>query len=132
MVYLLTYIAVLRMLAEGRIRWGYWPPGSDESVIRAVAGVEGAGIWIPGQDIIDEEEDDEPEELKGDERAGKKHEDSADDAAKARDGVKKAEDDAETAESETESDDEPAIQVTGGRFGALYMLDEGGEEEVSE
>ena len=47
------------MLAEGRIRWGYWPPGADESVIRAVAGVEGAGIWIPGQDAIDEEEDDE-------------------------------------------------------------------------
>ncbi|KAI5898014.1 P-loop containing nucleoside triphosphate hydrolase protein [Schizophyllum commune H4-8] len=124
--------AILRMLAEGRIRWGYWPPGSDESVIRTVAGVEGAGIWIPGQDVIDEEEDDEPEELEGDERAGKKHEDSAEDAEKARGGVEKAEDGAETAESESESDDEPAIQVTGGRFGALNMLDEGGEEEESE
>ncbi|KAL1670708.1 hypothetical protein GGF50DRAFT_42024 [Schizophyllum commune] len=131
--------AILRMLAEGRIRWGYWPPGSDESVIRTVAGVEGAGIWIPGQDVIDEEEEDEPEELEGDERAGKKHEDSAEDAEKARDGaakarggVEKAEDDAETAESETESDDEPVIQVTGGRFGALNMLDEGEEEEASE
>ncbi|KAL1683741.1 hypothetical protein EV122DRAFT_286023 [Schizophyllum commune] len=118
--------AILRMLAEGRIRWGYWPPGSDESVIRAVAGVEGAGIWIPGQDVIDEEEDDEPEELEGDERAGKKHGDSADEAEKA---VASAQQGASSPESETESDDEPAIQVTGGRFGALNMLDEGGEED---
>ena len=120
------------MLAEGRIRWGYWPPGSDESVIRAVAGVEGAGIWIPGQDVIDEEEDEEPEELEGDERAGKKHGDSADDADILKKAVAPAQQGASSPESETESDDEPAIQVTGGRFGALNMLDEGGEEEESE
>jgi len=38
---------VLRSLAEGRVSWGYLPPGAEG------LGTEGAGIWIPGQDVVD-------------------------------------------------------------------------------
>ncbi|KAL1738008.1 P-loop containing nucleoside triphosphate hydrolase protein, partial [Schizophyllum fasciatum] len=91
--------AVLRMLAEGRIRWGYWPPGTDEGAIRAAAGVEGAGIWIPGQDVVDEEdEEEEPEEEEAPAREPDEKEHATSD---------------ESVEEEEESE-EPMMQVTGG------------------
>lgn len=39
---------VLRALAEGRIRWAFWPPGTNARVVEQhQGGVEGAGIWVP-------------------------------------------------------------------------------------
>ncbi|TRM66076.1 hypothetical protein BD626DRAFT_397642 [Schizophyllum amplum] len=109
--------AILRMVAEGRIRWGYWPPGTDEGKIRGTAGADGVGIWIPGLDAMDDEESEEEdvEEEQEDEpprAAGKAHETSS-------------EEDAEDAES----DEGPGIEVSRGRFGALTMLEDDEESE---
>jgi len=37
--------AILRLLAEGKIKWAFWPPGSDES--RIPDANDGYGIWVP-------------------------------------------------------------------------------------
>ena len=34
----------MRFLAEGKIKWAFWPPGYNESHIDAHAGY---GIWVP-------------------------------------------------------------------------------------
>jgi hypothetical protein len=35
----------LRLLAEGKIKWAFWPPGYDESQIPDAN--DGYGIWLP-------------------------------------------------------------------------------------
>jgi hypothetical protein len=37
--------AILRFLAEGKIKWAFWPPGYDESQIPDAN--DGYGIWLP-------------------------------------------------------------------------------------
>ncbi|KAI9444873.1 P-loop containing nucleoside triphosphate hydrolase protein [Lactarius indigo] len=37
--------AILRLLAEGKIKWAFWPPGYDESHIPDAN--SGYGIWVP-------------------------------------------------------------------------------------
>lgn len=39
--------AVLRALAEGRIRWAFCPPGTDPCLVQQQGGADGAGIWVP-------------------------------------------------------------------------------------
>ena len=62
----LSIFAVLRALAEGRIRWAFWPPGTDvQTIIAHQGGGEGPdgagnGIWIAhGQDESDAESEDD-------------------------------------------------------------------------
>ena len=62
----LSIFAVLRALAEGRIRWAFWPPGTDvQTIIAHQGGGEapdgaGNGIWIAhGQDESDAESEDD-------------------------------------------------------------------------
>ena len=43
-------LLVMRVLADGRIRWGFWPPGSES------AG-EGVGIWLEGSGYDEKEVD---------------------------------------------------------------------------
>ncbi|KAH9044559.1 P-loop containing nucleoside triphosphate hydrolase protein [Lactarius pseudohatsudake] len=64
--------AILRFLAEGKIKWAFWPPGYDESHIPDTNA--GYGIWVPSgvedqdPDIDDNEEgsDDGDDECDGD------------------------------------------------------------------
>ncbi|KAA1467966.1 P-loop containing nucleoside triphosphate hydrolase protein [Dentipellis sp. KUC8613] len=50
--------AILRMLAEGRIKWAFWPPDVEPAVIEDAAV---RGIWIPA-DIGDSDSSDSEEE----------------------------------------------------------------------
>ena len=41
------------MLAEGRIRWAFWPPGTSIEIVEA-HNEPGAGLWIPSQGTEDD------------------------------------------------------------------------------
>jgi hypothetical protein len=57
----LTYIhVVLRSLAEGKIGWSFWPPETNGRA-RAADVEEGAGIWIPHINLVDEESEEDSE-----------------------------------------------------------------------
>ncbi|KAI9460512.1 P-loop containing nucleoside triphosphate hydrolase protein [Lactarius psammicola] len=52
--------AILRLLAEGKIKWAFWPPGYNESLIPDANA--GYGIWVPsGVEDPDPDPDDEEE-----------------------------------------------------------------------
>lgn len=38
------------MLAEGRVRWAFWPPGTPPETVRQHQHDEGAGIWAADGD----------------------------------------------------------------------------------
>ncbi|TFK90785.1 P-loop containing nucleoside triphosphate hydrolase protein [Polyporus arcularius HHB13444] len=136
--------AILRAVAEGRIPWAFWPPGTDPQTITAhqrgadavnLADDPGTGIWIQhghdGDADIDaesdaEDEEDRPRAVHFDEGAVPSDEDDD-------------EGDAEGAESESEEEDEGAkgtgkarLPATTGRFGALVLDNEGDEDEDEE
>jgi len=99
--------AILRALAEGRIRWAFWPPGTPTEVVSAHQ-EEGCGIWIAQE--IDETEEDTDEEYP------------------ARDGWESEVEDSEPSldEDADEDEDEDAILTksgVGGRFSALSLDD---------
>ncbi|KAG6897123.1 hypothetical protein C0992_003977 [Termitomyces sp. T32_za158] len=56
-----TAKAVLRALAEGKIGWAFWPPGTDLDTIRAGIGEQGSGIWIQHGGLEDEVDNDSDE-----------------------------------------------------------------------
>ena len=56
----ITFLVVLRALAEGRISWAFWPPDSTLNEITSVASEEGLGIWISCDDM-DYASEQEPE-----------------------------------------------------------------------
>lgn len=105
--------AVLRALAEGRIGWCFWPPGTPLDQLAAGGGDE-QGIWIPRGDTI-EDDDVEPES----------------------DLEEVAEDPTSTSEEEEEDIEDSDVGTTGtagvGRFGALAISDteEDGETDGS-
>lgn len=102
--------AVLRALAEGRIGWCFWPPGTPLDQIAAGGGDE-QGIWIPRGDTIEDDDDVES------------------------DLEEAAEDPASTSEEEEEDVEDSDVGATGtsgvGRFGALAINDTGedGDED---
>lgn len=103
---------VMRALAEGRIRWAFWPRGTDEQTIEAPE--RGAGIWIP-QSPVDEgsdELDNVSENWKTDSDVDtlSEEDDDDDDSADDLDDVK-----------DVEVDTSSAVQFTGSRFGALTL-----------
>jgi len=101
--------AILRALAEGKIKWAFWPPGSSDA-----EGTEN-GIWISG-DEAEDDSDQESEEDGNIRRAG------------SDDGELKS----DVSDSESLNDGEEKDGVTiGGRFGAL-ALEEAQEESISE
>ncbi|GLB35881.1 putative ferrous iron transport protein B [Lyophyllum shimeji] len=63
--------AILRALAEGRVGWAFWPPGTDTKMISA-SEEPGAGLWIPRASVVDDDmeevasDDDDEEEAKED------------------------------------------------------------------
>jgi hypothetical protein len=100
--------ALLRNVAEGRVGWGYWPPGSDAKVIEELMQEDGSGIWIPRLDTDDESENEsESGEDEDEEEVGELN------------------DSAESSEVESEEDEEAqdAKIMGAGRFGALSLDD---------
>ncbi|KAF5385091.1 hypothetical protein D9615_001277 [Tricholomella constricta] len=53
--------AILRALAEGRIGWAFWPPGTDTKTIAAITEEPGTGLWIPCAIAVDEETEEDSE-----------------------------------------------------------------------
>jgi len=104
---------VLRALAEGRIGWCFWPPGTPLDQIGAGGGGE-QGIWVPRGDTIED-----------------------DDMELESDLEEAAEDPARTSEEEEDMEDSLSSDVatTGtagiGRYGALAINDteEDGDED---
>ncbi|KAF8973507.1 hypothetical protein BDZ97DRAFT_1911995 [Flammula alnicola] len=104
--------ALLRAVAEGRVGWGFWPPGTPLDQI-AAGGGEGQGIWIPHGDRVDQES--EPESEGEEENLGRSSE-SEDE------GIE---------EEEEEEDSGNASSVGIGRFGVLAVNDTGEDDEDS-
>ncbi|KAF8899038.1 hypothetical protein BD779DRAFT_1666780 [Infundibulicybe gibba] len=105
--------AILRGLAEGRVGWAFWPPGTE--VERVIEGdMEGVGVWLPHAEIVDEESLESEEE--------------ADDGKEAQE-----ESEEEENEEEEEEEEDEEIQAPGvGRFGALLMEGVGSGDEEEE
>ncbi|KAI0308134.1 hypothetical protein B0F90DRAFT_1621823 [Multifurca ochricompacta] len=67
--------AILRLLAEGKIKWAFWPPEYDESQLPDADANPGYGIWIPSKDdLYDDEDGDDSEGQTGDDTEGEKSE----------------------------------------------------------
>jgi hypothetical protein len=62
----LIIISVLRTLAEGRIGWAFWPPGTEVSTIKMHSQL-GTGIWTPHIAMKDEEPEGESEDEESEE-----------------------------------------------------------------
>ena len=96
-------------MAEGRVRWAFWPPDADFS---AVEGESSDGIWIPHATDVDDDTEFESEDDESDPHAGSQD-------------VSRSE---ETSESE---EDEVRVQTAGiGRFGTLVLDDETSEDDL--
>lgn len=99
-------------MAEGKIRWAFWPPGTDLSKVDS-----DDGIWIAGDADEGADTDLESEDEEGDSKPdGEDHQEHTGSDI-----------------SEEEDDGMEGIQL-GGRFGALAVEEEDGEgiEEDSE
>lgn len=111
---------VLRTIADGRVRWGFWPPGSSEE---ALAAREGKGVWLENTPELEDEE-------AGGERSEESDESEDDEASGV--GAVPGSDNAEE-EEEDESESEPAgfaVQNTRSFFNALSL--EGSDESETE
>jgi hypothetical protein len=110
---------VLRALAEGRIGWAFWPPGTSLEQIASLAGSEGHGIWIPLGDSIEHD---------GTE--------SESDVEEQQVNFETEEEMIEISESEYDEDDSDPVgnvPVVGlGRFGALSFSGDDADEELEE
>lgn len=116
---------VLRALAEGRIRWAFWPPGAAPDVTAADLG---HGVWIEGEDagMTDDESGDGEEDEK---RAGAE----SDGDARSDEGDDDSDEDEEDDKDDAEAEAAPvAVASTGGRYGALTIDDASEEEEDSD
>ncbi|KAF7784104.1 hypothetical protein Agabi119p4_269 [Agaricus bisporus var. burnettii] len=102
--------AILRAVAEGRISWGFWPPGTPLDIISQQSTEPDAGIWIPGRD-----EDDESNDVESDEK----------DEVEEDEPITSSDDESE------ESDEASVTLVNAGRFNALRIDDpeSGGESD---
>ncbi|KAJ3548870.1 hypothetical protein NMY22_g1105 [Coprinellus aureogranulatus] len=113
--------AILRTLAEGRIAWGFWPPGMNLEKLDP----EGLGIYISGTEAVgtDGELTEAEEDLSAavDEDASQE-EYSEEEGSDSEDG----EDD------EDEDEGDTGQNVGGGRFGALTIDDGEESDEASE
>jgi hypothetical protein len=98
---------VLRAVSEGRVSWGFWPPGTPFDIISQQSLELDTGIWIPGRDDDSESSDDESDETGETE-----------------------EDDPTSSDKEEESEEVDVTLVNGaGRFNALRIDDpESGSE----
>jgi hypothetical protein len=96
--------ALLRALADGKVSWGFWPPGTEHERIKA-EGDGYDGIWITREDLEEVDEDSEAES---------EIEDDVDETATTEDG-----DSVEDDEEDEDEDEVPGLNA--GRFGALSI-----------
>ncbi|KAJ8489384.1 hypothetical protein ONZ45_g13602 [Pleurotus djamor] len=111
--------AILRALAEGRIAWAFWPPGTSQEVLQANDADN--GIWIPrsnDRDAIAGEETKHVEE----------HEETTDDSDELGESEEIDEDEEgeEDDEEDDDEEDESGLVAGSSRFSALSL------EEASE
>ncbi|KZS91691.1 P-loop containing nucleoside triphosphate hydrolase protein [Sistotremastrum niveocremeum HHB9708] len=104
--------AILRLLAEAKIPWAFWPPDFS---LREVD--EGLGIWL-GQVHPDESDDSSEGER-----------DDDDDLFDSDNAYKDAHEDGSGEETTVESEEEKIIVAGGGKFGALTLVDDDDEED---
>ncbi|KAG8787783.1 hypothetical protein FRC12_015284 [Ceratobasidium sp. 428] len=106
--------AMMRSIVEGKVRWTFWPPGSNSPP-------SGLGIWLQSEGLRDDE-DDPPS---SDDEKDEAHSDTVD--------LSDHELPNETDEDEDEEqvDEQPATKATIGRFAALGMSD-GDEDDEGE
>jgi len=57
--------SVLRALAEGRLSWAFWPPGTSSDLVAKESPETNAGIWISGRDNEDDESENDIDEEGG-------------------------------------------------------------------
>ena len=103
-------------MAEGRVRWAFWAPGTDPSTV----GEGGDGIWIrDGDDVTG---------AVGSESDGEE-------GGVEQDGVSESDDEegseADDIDLSDEEEGEPDVGF-GGRFGALALEDAGAESTEEE
>lgn len=112
--YLDARFLVLRALAEGRIGWAFWPPGTSLRQVTSQTGAEGHGIWIPRGD--------------SNEHDGTESESEAEERHVAFE--------TEVEEKEISENEEGLVEnvpiVGSGRFGALSLSDDDTDEESEE
>ena len=102
--------SVLRALAEGRLSWAFWPPGTSSDLVAKESPEENAGIWISGRDNEDDENQDDSDE----EGAGEIQDDESSELPSE-------------LPSEIGESDFPTANT--GRFNALQIIDSGSEGE---
>ena len=110
---------VLRLVAEGKIPWGFWPPGSP------VSGDD--GIWLKDgmrQHAWDELEIEDRDEEEGSEEQDSEKEELSSEEEDTGARIRVASGESEEEEEEEEEEEKPAIRRGNlGRFGALSMDD---------
>jgi len=122
---------VMRALADGRVRWGFWPPEAD------LSGREHRGIWLEGGEDVDDDVKSEAEETgRSREERDEKHEitmsdydsddlsDEGEDSSEEAD-VRPGNGTADEDEEDSEREDDGGTTGGGGFFAAL-------EEDLSE
>jgi hypothetical protein len=119
-VWIILPYVVLRALAEGKIRWAFWPPGMS---LPADHLREGLGIWL-GNEVRDEEDDDYSEV---ESTRSVSTEDTEDDA-----GTTSEEEEGELEELEWEDGEQARVGGMGRfGFGALCLDDEPDDSDDS-
>ncbi|KAG8716997.1 hypothetical protein FRC09_014921 [Ceratobasidium sp. 395] len=106
--------AMMRSIVEGKVRWSFWPPGSNPPS-------NGLGVWLQSEGLRDDE-DDSPS---SDDEKDEVHSDMADPSDH------ELPNETDEDEDEEQADEQPAAKATIGRFAALGMGD-GDEDDEDE
>lgn len=107
-------LLVLRALAEGKVGWAFWPPGTDKVTVASESS-DGTGIWIPQVNVVDEESEESDAE------------DNSDDEGVS--DVQNSEVEVEEDDYEEDSEEDNARTAPVSRFGALAVDDIDAEDE---
>jgi len=109
--------AILRALAEGRIRWAFWPPGADLSMLSET----GDGVWIQSDSdaAVESGSDEEEEEAEQDHVS-----ESGEDASEEGGG--------DLSDGDEDEEEQSNGASLGGRFGALVLEDAGADSTEEE
>ncbi|KAI0079643.1 P-loop containing nucleoside triphosphate hydrolase protein [Panus rudis PR-1116 ss-1] len=119
--------AILRTLAQGEVKWGFWPPDTDLEIVGEHSEA-GNGIWIPH---AEQAEWDIMSELDDDYGGERERELEDEDGNTASSEGEEADEQGDQGEFGDEYEDE-RIASTGSRFGALLLAGEDVFEEDEE
>ena len=110
--------AVLRAVAEGKVRWAFWPPGTTLSNL----GETGDGIWIRNNDGGVGDDKSEPSDCEEEETGQVRVSESDEDVSEG----------ASLLDEEEMEGEELQETMIGGRFGALALEDSAAESTEEE